>query len=328
MRQKVYASPSASKKLGYPNPYVPNLKKELSGAFDVLEADNRPCLMQGGALLRNSVKGDIFLLSFVETIAFHRLAFIQTCMALLALDIMKLRRRTIVFFFHNPRPHKGENVLSRMLTRRLFRYADLVVTHSGNTAAIAREKVREDKVLVCPIPFEPAVAPVAKGPECDVLIWGSIFPYKGIAEFIADPAIATSGLKIDIIGECRDAALAEKITALAKGSIQFENRRAEMEEVASRVAGSRIVLFPYLPGSVSGSGSLTDTLRFGGNPVGPDAGAFRDLAAQGLCKVYSKPSEVLEILESGWKVDASRLDRYIEENSWSAFAEKIIKFVR
>ena len=328
MRQKVYASPSASRKLGYPNPYVPNLKKEFSGAFEVLEADNRPCLMQGGALLRNSVKGDIFLLSFVETIAFHPLALLQTCMALLALDIMKLRRRSIVFFFHNPRPHKGENWLSRKLTRRLFRYADLVVTHSENTAAIAREKVGESKVLMCPIPFEPAAALVAKGPECDVLIWGSIFPYKGVAEFLADPAIAASGLRVDIIGECRDAALSEKIASLATGSVHFENRRPEMDEIASRVAGSRIVLFPYLPGSVSGSGSLTDTLRFGGNPVGPDAGAFRDLATQGLCKVYSTASEVPGIVESGWKVDAGKLARYIEANSWSAFAEIIIKFVR
>ena len=39
MRQKVYAAPSASRKLGYPNPYVPNLKRELAGSFDVLEAD-------------------------------------------------------------------------------------------------------------------------------------------------------------------------------------------------------------------------------------------------------------------------------------------------
>lgn len=328
MRQKVYAAPSASRKLGYPNPYVPNLKRELAGSFDVLEADNRPCLMQGGALLRNSVKGDIFLLSFVETIAFHPLALIQTCMALLALDIMKLRRRKIVFFFHNPRPHKGENALSRMLTRRLFRYADLVVTHSGNTAAIAREKVGEARVLMCPLPFEEAAAPQARGQECDVLIWGAIFPYKGVVEFLSDPAIAASGLKIDIVGECKDGALAQKISSLATGSIRFENRRPEMDEIASRVAGSRFVLFPYLPGSISGSGALTDTLRFGGNPVGPDAGAFRDLAAQGLCRVYSDPAELPEILESGWKVDAGRLAHFIQENSWAAFAEKIIKFVR
>ena len=152
MKQRVYISPSASRKLGYPNPYFPRLKQELRPWFEVMEADNRPCLMQAGALLRASFKADIMMLSFVETIAFQKLRVLQTCMALLAMDILRLRRGRLVFFFHNPAPHKGENRLSRLLTRRMFSRACLVVTHSENTAAIARQRTSEDKVLLFPHP--------------------------------------------------------------------------------------------------------------------------------------------------------------------------------
>jgi len=323
MKTRVYISPSASRKQGYPNPYFLRLKKELSPWFDILEADNRPCLMQGGALLRNSFRADLFMLSFVETIAFQKLPLLQTCMALLAMDILRLRGGILVFFFHNPKPHKGENALSRLLTRRMFSRASLVVVHSDNTAAIAREKVGEDRVLQFPVPTETLQHPEESPRKADVLIWGTILPYKGVLEFVSQPWVADSGLKIDILGACPDSALAGKIHSCESSFLTFEERMADMDEIASRIAASGMVLFPYLPSSVSGSGTLMDTLRFGGSPVGPDAGAFHDLAAIGLCKVYKNAEELQGILKSGWKVDSELAARYLEEHSWPTFASKL-----
>ena len=323
MKQRVYISPSASRKLGYPNPYFPRLKQELRPWFEVMEADNRPCLMQAGALLQASFKADIMMLSFVETIAFQKLRVLQTCMALLAMDILRLRRGRLVFFFHNPAPHKGENRLSRLLTRRMFSRACLVVTHSENTAAIARQRTSEDKVLLFPHPAELPEKVVPSEHRADVLIWGTVLPYKGVREFLSAPGVASSGLRIDVLGACPDASLAREIHALENDNIRFEERRASMQEIASRIAASGMVLFPYLPGSISGSGTLMDTLRFGGSPVGPDLGAFHDLAQEGLCRVYKNPAELLEILESGWKIDSGHVARYLEEHSWPSFARKL-----
>ena len=70
----IYVAPSAKRGTGYSNRYFCRLKKALSRYFKVLEADNRPCLMQGTALVFNSLRADVFLLSFVENIAFHKLA--------------------------------------------------------------------------------------------------------------------------------------------------------------------------------------------------------------------------------------------------------------
>jgi len=320
--KRVYVSPSATRKAGYSNRYFLHLKRELALYFDVLEADDAPCTMQSGALLRNSFKADVAVLSFVENIAFHRLAALQTCIALVALNIMRLRKCRIVFIFHNPSPHQGGNALSRVLTDRLFRFADLVVAHSSNTACIARERVVEHKVLYFPHPCEaPLVAPA--GERTDVLIWGTVLPYKGVEEFVSDGAVRASGLKIKVLGACPDPALAGRIHGLENDNIRFEQRRAEMDEIAASVAGSRFVLFPYLPGSISGSGTLVDTLRFGGNPVGPDVGAFRELAERGLCKVYHSTEELLEILRSGWVADNEKVAGYLSANSWPAFVKAI-----
>ena len=326
-KPRVYVSPSATRKSGYPSRYFLHLKRELAAWYDVLEADNRPCLMQSGTLLRASLKADAAVLSFVENIAFHKLAILQTGLALLALDIMRLRRCKIVFICHNPRPHQGENRLSRLLLGKLFKNADLIVAHTENTAALVRERAGEKKLLFVPHPTEAPVHAAAADP-LDVLIWGTLLPYKGVAEFLAEPAVRDSGLKIKVVGDCPDAGLSARIRELANENIRFEQRRPEMDEVASLVAGSRFVLFPYLPGSISGSGTLVDTLRFGGNPVGPDVGAFRELAALGLCRVYHSTEELLEILHSGWQPDRAAVDEYLSANSWPAFTRAIVERIK
>ena len=42
MRKKIYVSPSANRKNGYPNRYFVFLKENLAEYFDVLDADNEP----------------------------------------------------------------------------------------------------------------------------------------------------------------------------------------------------------------------------------------------------------------------------------------------
>ena len=325
----IYVAPSAKRGTGYPNRYFYRLKQALSEHFRVLEADNKPCLMQGTALVFNSLRADVFLLSFVETIAFHKLAWIQQWMALAALRIMKIRRRKIFFIFHNPRPHKGETPISRRLTDAQLRQADVVIAHSQEAATVARLRLAvlaEDPGKVCYIahpvtPFTgqaaPAVAPF------DILIWGDILPYKGVLEFVREPALAESGLRVRIIGRCADPVYARELEVSLPAGVSFENRRAPFEELASLSKAARYVLFPYLPGSVSSSGVLMDTLALGGTPVGPAIGAFSDLAEEGLCLTYSSVEELFVILSGKQGIDPDRRTAFIRKHSWEAFAKTI-----
>ena len=418
MKRRIYVSPSANRKSGYPNWYFVVLKENLGEYFDVLDSGNEPYLTQGWALLKHSFKADIFLLSFVETIAFHKLAFIQYLMVRLSFLVMRLRRGRIVFIFHNPRPHKGENWMSRSLTRMQLTQSCLVVSHSCETAAFARALLSEygcspDKVrYICHPIVDPsasvggvsgcasagagssvsaaegassfgasdvglAVGNVSAGtgssvstaagassfgtsaaglaavsasatPSDEVLIWGNILPYKGVLEFVSSPAVRAAGLNVRIVGRCKDASLAAAIEKAvgqcnagqsAEGStyvddsdylprtrIVFENRAADFEELADLIRSSRHVLFPYLPGSVSSSGVLMDTLSMGGNPVGPAIGAFADLARENVCQVYGSEAEMIEILKSDRRINPETLRDFISRNSWQAYAKFFADF--
>lgn len=395
MKRRIYVSPSANRKSGYPNRYFVILKENLAEYFDVLDSDNEPYLTQGWALLKHSFKADIFLLSFVETIAFHKLAFIQYLMVRLSFLVMRMRRGKIVFIFHNPRPHKGENWMSRSLTRLQLERSCLVISHSCETASFARGLLSEygrspDKVrYIChPIVDSSAadasgeahgalaagsVAAVEAGASDEILIWGNILPYKGVLEFVSSQAVQAAGLKVRIVGQCKDPSLAadiENAVALCNAGesasgfvpadggssesgsacqefskdgeplgsvipdavtfhrtkIVFENRAADFDELTSLIRSSRHVLFPYLPGSVSSSGVLMDTLSMGGSPVGPAIGAFADLARENVCLVYGSEAEMIEILKSDRRINPDTLRDFISRNSWHSYAKFFANF--
>ena len=331
--KKIYVAPSAKRGTGYSNRYFYRLKDALTRRFRVLEADSKPCLSQGTTLFFNALRSDVFLLSFVETIAFHKLAWLQQWFALAALRIMKIRRKKIIFIFHNPRPHKGETAISRRLTDAQLRLADGVIAHSQEAATVARMRlaVLEDNPgKVCYIahpvtPFVGKAEPAAA--SFDVLIWGEILPYKGVLEFVREPALAGSGLRVRIIGRCADPAYARELEASLPEGITYENRRAPFEELAILSAAARYVLFPYLPESISSSGVLMDTLALGGTPVGPAVGAFLDLEEEGLCLTYRSSDELFTILTGRQETDPVRRTDFIRMHSWEAFAEDIFKLV-
>lgn len=328
--KKVFVSPAAQKGKGYSNPFFIHLKKELSRFYRVLDPDNKGVKSQSLALFEASVKADVFILSFVETIPFHRFGIIQTYIALLSLEIMRWRKKKVVFILHNPKPHNGENAFTDLLTNKLFSVSSLVVTHTSNTTEIAREKGKNVLQMNHPVEFpDKGIPSLAQNPTRDILIWGEILPYKGVAEFLSLEGIQSSGLHIEILGRSKDAALAQTIQRLIAGkeSLSWQNRRPDMNEVEQAVGQSRYVLFPYLKGSISGSGVLLDTLLMGGNCIGPDEGAFRELANLGLCRVYHDENELLDILNQDWKVDRQGLESFMRDNSWEQYVNRILSSI-
>ena len=328
--KKVFVSPVAQKGKGYTGPFFIHLKKELSRFYRVLDPDNKGAKSQSLALLEASIKADVFILSFVETIPFHRFGVIQTYIALMSLEIMRLRKKKVVFILHNPKPHKGENNLTNLLTNKLFSISSLVVAHTSNTTEIARNKGANVLQIKHPVVFPETGIPLpSEKPIRDVLIWGDILPYKGVAEFLSLEGLRSSGLRIDILGRCKDAALTRRIQQLisGNGNISWQNRRPDMEEVKNHVGQSRYVLFPYLPGSISGSGVLLDTLLMGGNCVGPHEGAFDELSQLGLCRTYRNEKDLIGILNEDWKVDRQALDTFLRENDWAHYVERICSFL-
>ncbi len=136
-----------------------------------------------------------------------------------------------------------------------------------------------------------------------------------------------SELKIFIVGKCKDLQLSEQLITCCNSNIRYENRRAGYAEIKALMSKAKYVLFPYLSGSVSSSGALIDTIVLGGTPVGPNLGAFKDLAEEGVCLVYDDYAGLLDILSGNRTIDDLKRKDFIAQNTWDSFAMKLNKHI-
>ena len=319
---RLYFFPTRPAK-GYNNPYCDNYKKAIQEFFEV-EDDSKLPKALNYPLLHYSVRADVFVLNWIESAIFTKFGLLKCFLALLSLIIIQCRMKKIVWMLHNIHPHQGENWVTKSFERYLYRYADLIVTHSQEAAKYARGKAKCDVVYVCHPVEEIKIDDYHKSvTSCDILIWGTVLPYKGIYELISQECVRTSGLRIRIVGICKDKALEKKINSKCNDNITYENRKISFPELKASVNSSRFVLFPYVGASVSSSGALIDTIVMGGNPVGPDMGAFRDLKEESVCLTYKDYPDIINLAKSEISIKEDRRISFISNNTWQNFAHML-----
>lgn len=319
---KIYYYPSCPPG-GYGNPYSENFKEALGKYGEVLDKENLPSKPAVKGLLKCCFKADLFVLNWIEGIGNHQLGYVQFPLAVMCLLIIKLRKRKIVWTLHNIHPHRGAKFLSDLLSKFLFRYADIIIAHSKVAQQYALGKARCPVYYVCH-PFNQLEKKTSDEVNpIDVLIWGGIYPYKGITQFLNELNIRHLNMTVKIIGKCSDAALLDEIGEIVEAcpNVTFENRRPEFDELAILISSARIVLFPYIGDSVSSSGALMDTIAMGGVPVGPNMGAFKDLNEEGLCVVYNNYDELFAHLENNIEISEDYITSFVKANSWDNFAK-------
>lgn len=323
--KKIYYYPSAPRG-GYKNPYSTNYKNALKANFKLLDDYPKAKYTAMFSFLKYAFLADIFVLNWVEDVAFAKLHRFKFLIVYLSFLIIRLRKKKIVWMLHNMHPHKGITPMTNFIQCYLFHNADLVIAHSKAAAEFARQN---SKVKVCYLchPFvDITTTPIdVPNQKIDILIWGEILPYKGVPEFLSLPFIKQFDMRI--IGRCKDALLDEKIKALCSPNIKYENRKISFDELKALIGKTRYVLFPYIGDCVSSSGALIDTLTLGGCVVGPNVGAFKDLQEEGVCLTYHNNEELFDLLKNDTVVDKARISRFIKDNSWanlSIFLEKNI----
>ncbi len=305
------------------NPYCDNYLKSVENYYDIVRTKNRH-LPRGLDLLIHSLKADVYVLNWLESISSLRCGFIQTVLAVLALCVVHMRRKRIVWMFHNIHPHYGENTSSRLLKKLLFKWSILIIAHSKEAAEYAKKFAKGDvRFRVHPMEVVDYGTWDGAVRDCDYFCWGSIHPYKGTVDLLENSLCQKSRKRILIIGKCVDDSLRKKIEELAKDNVVYENRSACYSEIAAQCKKAAYVLFPYVGDGVSSSGVLMDTLLMGGIPVGPDRGAFSDLAEQGCCITYNNLDEVFSLPtdEHRLKLDPQKVNAFIENNIWSSFGD-------
>ncbi len=81
----------------------------------------------------------------------------------------------------------------------------------------------------------------------DLLIWGTIHPYKGVIEFLkfADQSKGLNNINIIVSGECPDPEERKQLNNLLTENVEHINDYQSMEEIAKLAGQSRFVLFTY-----------------------------------------------------------------------------------
>lgn len=322
---KIYYYPSCPPG-GYGNPYSSNVKNAWTKYGEVLDNNNFPVKPAVKGLLKNCYKADIFLLNWIEGIANHRGGFLQFFLARLCLLIIRIRGKKIVWTLHNFHPHGGANKFTERMSNYLYRHANIIVAHSQDAQEFAASKAKCPVYYVChPFNvFEHATTVLEK--TQDILIWGTIFPYKGVTQFLKEVNSRNADFSIRIVGRCSDANLLNEIESYVKRNrrIVFENRRPDFKEIERLISISKYVLFPYVGGSVSSSGALMDTIAMGGIAMGPNVGAFKDLSKERICVAYNDYDDMFRKLKSTPQVSKQFIDSFVKQNSWENFAKFVI----
>lgn len=310
------------------NPYCDNFLDSIKGYFDIVRNSNLR-LPRGLELLYGSFRADYYILNWLESISSMRCGSLQAIMGVLALIFIKFRGKDIIWMFHNIHPHEGEGFWSSLIQKLLFKWSSLIVAHSQEATDYAHSHTK-CPVFYRPHPFKKKTYGVWSGDsrESDFLLWGDIYPYKGIVEFLKNPLLKQGNISVFIIGKPTSEELLKQIECNLSANIRFENRRAGYDEIAILCKKSKYVLFPYVGDSISSSGVLMDTLQMGGTPVGPNKGAFADLQRLGCCITYNNINEVFSFLCNGRqsvRLESKNVDSFIEQNSWEAFGVWLYK---
>lgn len=317
-KEKLFFLPQYKKDSEH-NPYCDDFMGAIAQDFKLQPYIDRP-LPRGAQLLLNSFRADVYVVNWLESICFLKHGTIQAICAILSVLIIRLRRKKLIWIYHNIQPHQGTTRLTKALQNTLFKYSSLIISHSQEAADYSTEQAKCPVEYRChPVSGEPeAIEPITDY-KYDILIWGSILPYKGILEFVRHPQLQNGNYRVLVCGQCSDANLAQSIQSSCSDNVAFENTRKPMEEIKHLCQYSRIVLFPYIGKSVSSSGALIDTIKLGGTPVGPNRGAFKDIADEGSCIVYNDIEEVFALLNSANSIPEILRSEFCKRNSWQEF---------
>ncbi len=314
-----------------PNPYLDNLISSLEKYFQFLNKD-KPATNGIFDIFSYLKKINYIFFNWVEDLPDKRGGWIQGLFFIILVHYLKIRKVKIIWTLHNKMSHYNSNYnFKKYLFRFLFLKSDFIITHSREGIKYANNYRLNnyDKIKYFPHPLEKKFIHFKSNPKYDILIWGSIIPYKGIDKFLQylyDNKLQLK-YKIKIIGKIKPESYKHEIMKLSNSNIHIDDRYIPEKELKENIADTKNVIFTYMSDSVLSSGVLMDTLSYGANILAPSVGAFHDAAEDELIQTFRTYEELLQLIDenmnSAMNHNIDRIASFIEKNNWSQFSLKI-----
>jgi beta-1,4-mannosyltransferase len=308
------------------NNYILKLIDILNKEFTVINKQTRLGIFD---MLLKLPKCNIIYFNWIADIADKRFGYIQIPVLFFILVCCKILNIQIAWFVHNDISHTRKHWFAKKVIRRMMMiFSDVTFTHSNELSLI--KKMPEIKVFEHPVDEMPFIENVSV-PSYDVLIWGSVSPYKGVREF-TEFNFASHKMhsqKILIAGKFASEEFYNTIAGYKEDNLELINKVIEENELMDLFAKSRYIVFCYRSASVLSSAALCKTLSYGKTIVGPNIGSFKELGKKGLIYTYDTLDELADLLEelktNQRYIDQHHIKNYIQNTSWSGFRDFLVK---
>lgn len=319
-------------KTGYIPDYVNAINQ--SGNMKVANPPHKNPLIN---ILSPQYWGDVFIFNWPENIPDAKFGKLQTLLFFGLIGILRLRKKEIIWMFHNKMSHdKSHPFLKSLIMKAMARTSTLIVTHAQEGVSLIKASYpqagEKTHFLDHPTKSRLEYMPSHTNKIYDLLIWGGISEYKGVLQFvqyIKEKQI--TNLKVCIIGKCSSPSLRERLREALPPNAIYIDERPSFEELASYMAQSRFVLCTYQSESVLSSMMLMDSLSYGCKIIGPDTGSFKDYSRESRLKVYTFDdfSDIEGIVEQH-KDDAPVQEDYkdfLTEKDWPHFIRRLSQLI-
>lgn len=309
------------------NNYVKQLIVHLGKEFKIINGVTEVGLLDALLKFRRT---DVYYFNWIENIPAKRFGFFQVLLLPLLLALSKVAGKKVVWFVHNNISHDKRHYQTKKLVVNLMaRFADLILSHSNEITL----HIPKNKLHVFHHPIE-GYQPVSLVQPCqyDLVVWGSVYPYKGVAEFVkyvsASQFLRTQ--KIIIAGKFSSDEYYGQVERAKTDNITIVNEFITEEQLRALFSQTRYILFTYASASVLSSAALCKSLSFGKEVIAPDLGSFKELGAKNLIYTYQSFQELEELLkrlEEGKRktVERASLLDYIQNTNWNAFSSFVFK---
>lgn len=330
--KKAYIYPvTARLDTGVVNPYIDDFVKSLKPylSFLNMEAPSHTGFID---FLKYMFRVKYLFLNWIEDLPDKKYGKLQSFLLPWIVRFFQLTGGRVIWTLHNKGSHYGMPGAKQKLVDFLARNSNFVLTHAKAGELFAQELGAKAPIFYRFHPIK-KYAITKHNKDYDLLIWGTITPYKALDKFfgLVSQSEYLSRLKILVTGKILDPDYETELMTLLPSNVELKNAFIGFDELGHYIACTRYVLFTYQSDSVLSSGALMDSLGFGAKVIGPHSGSFAELKELGIIETYDQLTDLERVLKKIEPYEESREERinsFVTENSWTEYGHQLFKWIQ